>query len=181
MRLITRLWVGLGTLALAGSVSGCIAPDVIIIGAVGLTVTESGEPVLVIEPCDGEAARVTLSHSREGLAPNEENEYLVRWTASPAQAERSELVIHDVQAPWRGPSFTMEAGRGYVADGAGTGKKDVLTQVAFRADDLAGFDPGTVYINDVDPDSTSMLALSAAEFSQWACAEGESRPVPSGS
>ena len=158
-----------GTFIAAVSLSSCIAPDVEVIGAVGLTVDAQARPVLVVEACDGAATLVTLAFDRQGLADDEENEEIASWTTATPAAGKSELALHSPGAPWRGAAIELPIGRGYVAGGQGEGDKQVLTQVAFNAADLPGLAPGTVYRNGVDPDVTTLVARSAAEFSAEVC------------
>ena len=164
--------VAASTATVAVCLSACIAPDVDVIGALGVTVDDQGRPVLVVEPCEGAAILVTLSFNREGLSDDEENETLGSWTAAEPTAEMSELVLSVPSAPWHGVGVDLPAGRGYIAGGQGHGDKQVLTQVAFDAGDLAEMKPGNVYRNHPDPDVTALVARSPAEFSAEVCGRG---------
>lgn len=50
---------------------------------------------------------------------------------------------------------------GYIATGVGEGDREVLSQVAFRGEDLAAMELGTVYTNDTDPDVRELAGRSA--------------------
>ena len=149
--------------------SACIAPDVDVIGAVGVAVDEEARPILVVEACDGAAVLVTLAYNREGLADDEENEDIASWTAREPALGKSDLVLHSPSLPWEGPGIDVSGDRGYIAGGMGEGDKQVLTQVAFRGSDLAQMEPGTVYRNDPDPDNTNLVARTPADFSAEVC------------
>lgn len=157
-----------GGLATTLLLSGCIAPDIDVVGAMGLTVTEDGRPVLVVEPCEVEAVSVTFSLDREGLKPEETNPQVAEWDAEPAAAGQTRIVLHDVQPPWKGPDVTVEDGRGYIAGGISSQVKGVLTQVSFKVDDLADLSPDTIYTNE-SPDSVSLRGHSPSGFVEWAC------------
>lgn len=167
-------WAGVvaGAVLVWASLSACIAADVEVIGALGVTVDEGGRPVLVVEACDGAAIAVALSFDRDGLADDEENEAVASWTASEPAAGKSELVLHAPSPPWTGPAVDLSADRGYIAGGVGEDDKQVLTQVAFSGAQLAEMDPDMVYRNDPDPDVTSLVARTPAEFSGEVCARG---------
>lgn len=155
--------------ALSLLLSGCIAPDIDVVGALGLTVTEDGRPVLVVEPCDSSAVMVTLHLSRQGVAPEETNPEVARWTAEPVAAGQTRIVLDEVADPWAGPDVTLEPGEGYIAGGASSVVKQVLSQVAWSEDAVSTFSPGTVYINDADPGSGAMQGIPEAEFAARVC------------
>jgi hypothetical protein len=158
---------------LAGaSLSACIAPDVEVIGALGVTVDDAGRPVLVVEACDGAATLVTLSFNREGLTDDEENEDIASWTSTEPAAGRSELPLHAPSAPWQGESIDLSVERGYVAGGKGEGNKQVLTQVAFRGSQFAEMESGTIYRNDHNLDVTRLVAVNPTDFSAEVCRGG---------
>ncbi|GGK67779.1 hypothetical protein [Ornithinimicrobium pekingense] len=159
--------------ATAGTaLTGCIAPDVEVIGAIGVMVDEESRPVLVVEPCDGAAVHVDLHHDRQGLADDEENEQVGSWDATAPVEGTSELVLHAPSDPWDGEGVEISPDRGYIATGQGQGETDVLSQVAFRGSDLAAMEAGTVYRNDMDPDVTTLVARSPEEFSAETCSRG---------
>lgn len=162
----------MGLVACAAAVAGltaCIAPDIEVIGALGVTVDEEARPVIVVEACDGAAAGVNLSSDREGLADDEENWDAAAWTTSAPAGGMSELALHAPAAPWEGESVELAVDRSYVATGAGVGDKDVLSQVAFKGFDLAELDPAMVYSNDADPDVTTLVARTPEQFSSEMC------------
>lgn len=181
LRMSRSAWrVVLGTGILAAALSGCIAPDVDVRGALGVTVDTAGRPVLVVEACDGAATVITLSFDREGLTADEFNEDIARWTAAEPASGTSELVLHAPAAPWIGDRVELPADRGFVAGGQGEADTSVLTQVSFRSQDLAAMEPGLVYRNDpdslanvdADPADYALVAGTPAEFSAEVCGRG---------
>ncbi|USQ77223.1 hypothetical protein [Ornithinimicrobium cryptoxanthini] len=172
--------VALGTGILAAVLSGCIAPDVEVSGALGVTVDEEARPVLVVEACDGGATVVSLSFDREGLTDDEVNEDIGQWTAAEPVPGASELALHAPAAPWQGEAVELPVDRGYIAGGQGAAEGEVLTQVSFRGPDLAGLDPALVYRNDpdsltnldADPGDSALVASTPEEFSAQVCSRG---------
>lgn len=154
---------------MVASLAGCIAPDVEVVGALGVTVDEQHRPVIVIEACDGATARVDLSLDREGLADEEKNEQVASWIPDLAVPGTSELALHAPSGPWKGEAVAVAVGRGYVATAVGKGNREVLSQVAFRSVDLAEMEPGIVYINDSDPDVRQLFGRSAEDFTAYVC------------
>ena len=151
---------------------GCIAPDVEVIGALGVTVDEAQRVVVVVEACDGAATRVDLLLDREGLADGEENEQVEAWTSDEPVPGTSELVLHAPEGPWVGESVDVAVDRGYIATAVGKEDGEVLSQVAFRGGDLAGMEPGMVYTNTTDPDERELVGRSAEDFTGDACSRG---------
>lgn len=158
-----------GMTLLVASLSGCIAPEVEVIGALGVTVDAQQRPVIVVEACEGRAAGVDLSFDREGLADDEENQQVAAWVPDAPVAGTSELVLHDPRGSWGGEAVDVAPDRGYIATAVGEGDREVLSQVAFRGADLADLEPGTVYLNDADPDVRELVGRSAEEFSADVC------------
>jgi hypothetical protein len=52
-------------MVVVASLTGCIASDVEVIGALGVTVDEEQRPVVVVEACKGTATGVHLSFDRK--------------------------------------------------------------------------------------------------------------------
>lgn len=161
-----RLAAAVGAVAL---LSGCIAPDVEVIGAVGVTVDAQQRPALVLEACDGATTRVDLSFDREGPAEGEENEMVGDWLADAPVPGSSEVVLGSPTAPWVGGSVELRDDRGYIASAAGEGDADVLTQVAFRGGDIAGLEQEMVYTNAEGLEDFGLRARSPAVFSRETC------------
>lgn len=169
-------WVGVAC-GVAVLASGCIAPDVEVIGAIGVTADEQSRPVLVVEACEGAAALVSMSYDREGLADDEPNEDLGMWTATAPVSGTSKIILNEPEPPWQGEGVDLALNRGYVAGGQGEKFMQVLTQVSFRGTDLAEMDPGFVYRNDTDlltklgvePGASDFVASTPAEFAAEVC------------
>lgn len=159
--------ISLAAVLVAG-LTGCIAPDVEVEGATGLTVDDEHRPVLLVEPCGTAAVRVTLSGTREGLDPSETNREDAVWTATRPPTELSELALHQPGPAWQGPAFTARPGLGYIAEAGSTTRQGVITQVSFYTDDLPGLRPGTVYVGP-DLDTGDYRQMTREEFSDWAC------------
>lgn len=157
-------------LAIAALGAGCIAPDIEVIGALGVTVDADQRAVLVVEACAGAAVAVDLSLDREGLSADEENEEAGSWSADAPVPGTSRLVPAAPRDPWHGDPVELTADRGYIATAVGAGDRDVLSQVAFRGSDLADLEPGTVYTNDADPDVRELTGRSRQEFTADTCA-----------
>ena len=161
-----------GLVVVVASLTGCIAPDVEVIGALGVTVDAEQGPVVVVEACTGTATRVDLSLDRQGLTEGEENEQVAAWISDEPVPGRSELVLGAPAGPWAGESVEIVVDRGYIATAVGEGDREVLSQVTFRGEDVAAMKPGTVYTNDPDPDTEELVGRSAQDFSADVCGEG---------
>ena len=161
-----------GLTVVVASLTGCIAPDVEVIGALGVTVDEEQRPVLVVEACVGAATEVNLFLDHEGLTDDEENEQVAAWSSDVPGPGTSELVLHAPAGPWAGESVEVVVDRGYIATAVGEGDREVLSQVAFLGRDLAAMEPGTVYTNDTDPDVRELVGRSAEDFTADVCSRG---------
>ena len=64
------------------------------------------------------------------------------------------------------------ADRGVPATAVGEGDREVLSQVAFRGVDLADTEPGTVYMNDTDPNLRELIGRSVEDFTADVCSRG---------
>ena len=161
-----------GLTVVVASLTGCIAPDVEVIGALGVTVDEKQRPVLVVEACKGAATEVNLFLDREGLTGDEETEQVAAWISDAPMPGTSELVLHAPAGPWAGQAVEVAVDRGYIATAVGEGGGEVLSQVAFRGVDLAAMEPGTVYINDSDLDVRELVGRIAEDFTADVCSRG---------
>jgi hypothetical protein len=154
------------------ALTACIAPDVEVIGALGVIVDEEQRPVVVVEACEGAATEVDLVFDREGMTDDEENEQVAAWKSDAPVPGTSQLVLHAPAGPWAGESVDVLVDRGYIAMAVGVGDSEVLSQVAFRASDLADMQPGTVYNNDSDPDVPELIGRSTEDFTADVCNRG---------
>lgn len=164
-----RLTVMTGMTVLLPAMTACIAPDVDVVGALGVTVDEDQRPVVVVEACDGAVAELDLFLDREGLAEDEENELVNAWVPQAPVPGSSELVLHAPTGAWEGQPVDVAGDRGYIVTAVGEGESEVLTQVTFRGVDLAGMEPGTVYRSDADPDVRELVGSSAEDFTATVC------------
>lgn len=161
-----------GLAVVLASLAGCIAPDVEVIGALGVAVDEEQRPVVVVEACDRAATRVALSFDRESLTGDQENEQVAAWISEPPARGTSQLVLHAPAGSWAGEPVEVIADRGYIATAVGEGDREVLSQVAFRGEDLADMEPGTVYINDSNPDVPELVGRNTEDFTADVCSRG---------
>ncbi len=158
-----------GLIVVVASLTGCIAPDVEVIGALGVTVDEEQRPVVVVEACKGMATAVDLSFDRESLTENDENEQVAAWISDVPVPGTSVLVLNAPAGPWTGESVEVVVDRGYIATAAGEGDRELLSQVAFRGEDFAAMEPGTVYTNDTNPETEELVGRSAKDFTADVC------------
>jgi hypothetical protein len=163
-------WAGLTVVVV--SLAGCVAPDVEVIGALGVTVDEEQRPVVVVEACEGAATEVDLFFDRESLGDDEENEQVATWTSDASVPGTSELALHAPAGPWAGESVEVRVDRGYIATAVGQGAREVLSQVAFHGGDLGDMELGTVYSNDAEPEVRELFGRSAEDFTADVCSRG---------
>jgi hypothetical protein len=159
------------TVAVA-SLAACIAADVEVIGAVGVTVDQNHRPVVVVEACEAAATEVDLVFDREGLTDDEENEQVASWFSDAPVPGTSELVLHAPASPWAGKPIDVLVDRGYIATAVGVEDSQVLSQVAFRGRDLADMQPGTVYTNDSNADVLKLIGRTTESFTADVCGRG---------
>lgn len=156
------------TLALTGCMALAPEPPPVV-GALGVTVDEAGRPVVLVEPCGGTVARVDLAGTREGLAPDQENTELGSFVARSADPGWTELALHEPAAPWEGePVEVGPDARGVIASGT-TVDGEILTQVAFRAGQLPGMEPGTVYLSDPAGEGLTLEEMTRSAFTALVC------------
>ncbi|GAA5161270.1 hypothetical protein [Ornithinimicrobium tianjinense] len=166
------LSVGLGVAVV--SVSGCLglAPaPAPVSGAVGVTVDETGGPVLVVEACEESAARVELSWTREGLADDQQNQAIGVYAATAPRAGTSRLALGDPGAEWDGEPFDLDGDTRGVIAGGSTTAGHTLRDVVFLESDLAELTPGAVrWAQGVSEQGTVISStLPEEEFSAAVC------------
>ena len=157
---------------MVASLAGCIAPDVEVIGALGVTVDKDQRPVVVVEACEGAATAVDLFFDREGLTDDEKNEQVAARISDAPVPGTSELVLHAPAGPWAVEVAEVTVDRGYIATAVGEEDREVLSQIAFRGEELADMEPGMVYINDTGPDVRELVGHSAEDFTADVCSRG---------
>ena len=160
-----------GLTVVVASLAGCIAPDVEVIGALGVTVDEEQRPVVVVEACAGAATEVDLFFDREGLAEDEENEQVAAWSSDVPVPGTSELVLHAPAGPWAGESVEMVVDRGYIATAVGEGTVRCSVRWHSAARTSPTMEPGTVYINE-RPGRQELVGRSAEDFTADVCSRG---------
>lgn len=136
-----------GTLIVALTVVSFAAPrdarDAGINGAVGLTLSADGTPILLLQVCRGSVDRVSIVGPNRGNTPNE----TIAELASPVPITGSAII--DPSAPpsgWTGKpvSLPSQARRQLLLIALVDGHQSQLRQVSFTAADLAALAPGTV-------------------------------------
>ena len=180
MAVCKRAGAAAGLTVVVASLTGCIAPDVEVIGALGVTVDEEQRPVVVVEACEEAATEVDLFFDRESMTGDRENEQIAAWISDSPVPGTSELVLHAPAGPWVGESVEVIVDQGYIATAVGEGDREVLSQVAFRGEDLVDMEPGTVYINDTNPDVRELVGRNAEDFTADVCSRGQLRADPPG-
>ncbi|MFX0539681.1 hypothetical protein ACQBAT_01745 [Ornithinimicrobium sp. Y1847] len=155
--------------ALPVTLSGCIAPDINVIGGVGFAVDDQGRLMVVVEGCGRPVVRVHMAYNREGLTSDEEpNEEIGEWTLDDSQNPPAQLVISDPGPEWTGSAVRIDPERGVIADGLGE-RSDVLTQASLAPGQIPQLEPGKVYYTPRgDPVA---VAGTRAEFTAWACSD----------
>lgn len=114
------------------------------------------------------------------LTGDRENEQVAAWISDSPVPGTSELVLHAPAGPWMGESVEVIVDQGYIATAVGEGDREVLSQVAFRSEDLVDMEPGTVYINDTNPDVRELVGRNAEDFTADVCSRGQLRADPPG-
>jgi hypothetical protein len=135
-------------------------------GAVGVTVSASGSPVLVIEVCRGSVDTVTVVGPHRGAEPNEQRARLTSRT--PVNASISVDIVRPTRQ-WTGSPLSTPLGAMLVATAGGP--QGSLRQVSFSAADLASLDPSTVlYAAEGAAGDAVLLRAPLTTFSGLSCA-----------
>lgn len=129
-------------MAVAVLVSGCYGVPEQVDGGYGVGAGTSGAPEVHFISCGSAVVAVNVATDREGLAPEEENPVVGRWTLQPATQEGSlDLGTQppDEPGPGFGPGTTylldLELAEDELLPGGG---------LAFTLEDLAGLGPDEV-------------------------------------
>jgi len=170
-RLAVGSWIGF-------AVTGALAVGMVVVlvvkptddpaagvnGQVGVTVSATGSPVLVLEICRGTIDHVTISGPNRGGTPN-----LVLAQFDATQPATSTVLLDVLHPPvgWTGQagSSLSTADPAELKIALGRGKQSELRQVDFTAADLKLLDVGTVQYSD----STNKHQVPMATFHSVAC------------
>lgn len=113
------------------------------IGRLGVSVSETGDPVLVFAICRGTVDRVQISGPNRGSVPNE---VLAQYRASAAIGNGDQLDLGEPSVPWttdRPLSRDAISAQTLVIASASSDKA-ALRQVSFSSSDVASLQPGQV-------------------------------------
>lgn len=113
------------------------------VGGLGLTVSATGDPVLVFAVCRGTVDRVQISGPNRGSVPNE---VLARYQSSAGVGQGTRLKITAPSAPWTTDrALTREAlAAQKLVIAIAHSDKAALRQVSFADSDVASLEPGEV-------------------------------------
>ena len=122
-------------------------------GRIGVTVDETGRPVLAVLTCRKATPQVDLAEGRHDTdPPDRPNVQRGNWQARASFTGVQMLPLASAGPNWEqtGPrTGQLEPDRLFVAGGGTTEDDDaVLQQVTFRGRDLAGLDPGRVRVGE---------------------------------
>ena len=148
---------------------GC-AGAVDVNGQVGITVTEDGSPVAVVEICHGSVATLSVAGPNRGQQPNEVHADL---TADQRVRTSTTVVLAAPGAGWQGtPLLPPLDDSLYIVIADDREEDSQLQQADFTAAELAALDPGTVqyseFVTGAD-DPLRSVQVPLAEFRAIAC------------
>ena len=148
---------------------GCSGtPD--INGQVGITVTEDGSPVAVVEVCHGSVATLSVAGPNRGERPNEVHADL---TADQQVRASTTVVLARPGAGWQGtPLLPPLDDSLYVVIAADRAENSQLQQADVTVAELVALDPGTVQYSEVvlgANDPLQSVQVPLADFHAIAC------------
>ena len=149
--------------------AGCAGtPDVN--GQVGITVTEDGRPVAVVELCRGSVATLSVAGPNRGEQPNEVHAEL---TADQRVRSSTTVVLDAPGTGWQGtPLLAPLDDSLYVVLADDREEDSQLQQADFTVAELATLDPGTVQYSEFvfgADDPLQSVQVPLAEFRAIAC------------
>lgn len=150
---ISRIALGLGVAALALTGCGNWVGDVEHVGRVGLTVDDTGGPVVLVAPCRTGTVQVSIVLGRTpDMAGDEENEKVGTWTARTASDRLSELNLADPGSDWDGdPAGPPRKEQTWIVNGTFTEDADtevVMVGPFVEASQLDELTPDHVLVAD---------------------------------
>ena len=147
------------------------------VGAVGVTVTKSGSPVLVLEVCRGSVDTVTVTGPSRGERPNEE---VVRLTSQAAVTATTSVDVVRPSGRWSGSTLPSSSSTPALLIATASGPRGGLRPVSFTASDLASLDPTTVLYSTSGPSGDVVAGRAPLTgFSRLACAGTSAAAGPS--
>ena len=149
--------------------AGC-AGDVDVNGQVGITVTEDGSPVAVVEVCHGSVVTLRVAGPNRGQQPNEVHADL---TADQPVLAPTTVTLAEPGPGWQGaPLLPPLDDSLYIVIADDREEDSQLQQADFTAAELAALDPGTVQYSEFVPgadDPLRSVQVPLAEFRAIAC------------
>ena len=149
--------------------AGC-AGDVDVNGQVGITVTEDGSPVAVVEVCHGSVTTLGVAGPNRGQQPNEVHAELTADQPLPASTT---VVLAEPGPGWQGtPLLPPLDDSLYIVSADDRAEGSQLQQADFTPADLALLDPGTVQYADFvigADDPLRSVRVPLADFRAIAC------------
>ena len=137
-------------------------------GAVGITVTEDGSPVAVLEICSGSVRELRVAGPNRGEQPNEEH---ARLSATEPVRASTTVELSDPGPGWQGTPLRPPLDDDlYIVNAADEGSQ--LSQASATPDELAALGPGTVQYSEHVPgadDPLRSVQVPVAEFRAVAC------------
>ena len=155
-------------LAAAAGCSG--TPD--INGRVGITVTEDGTPVAVVEVCHGSVRGLTVAGPNRNAQPNELHAEL---TAVRPVRESTTVVLAAPGDGWQGTPLLPPLDEDlFIVIADDREENSELSQADFTVAELAGLTPGTVQYSEYVPGDDPLQSVQAplADFRRTACRAG---------
>jgi hypothetical protein len=164
---LVRTVVSVAAVALLPALAGCSSsPD--INGAVGITVSPSGDPVAVIELCSGVVDEISVAGPNRGTRPNEVHAEL---TAQCGLRQPSTVDLYEPGEGWRGDALSPPLDDTlYIVIAASRSENSQLTQTQFTPAELGALTPDTVQYSEYDPhDGLRSVVGRRADFHRIAC------------
>ena len=139
-------------------------------GQVGITVTEDGRPVAVLEICHGSVATLSVAGPNQGQQPNEVHAEL---TADQPVEASTTVVLAEPGAGWQGtPLLPPLDDSLYIVLADDREEGSQLQQADVTPAELAALDPGTVQYADFvigADDPLRSVQVPLADFRAIAC------------
>ncbi|WP_310964807.1 hypothetical protein [Nocardioides terrisoli] len=157
-----------GLAAVVGGLVGC-SSDPVALGAAGVTMAPSGDPVVMVAVCTGHVDAVTVWDSTAGGSARANQV----WHAIRHLDGTVRLDLGHPGADWsRQRPARLRPAHTYVALPVQSGVDAEAAQVSFRARDLEQIRPGSVYVNPTPESSRLVRASSVSGFRDHICARG---------
>ena len=168
-----RGWLGICVVTAGGLaiLSGCGVPGG---GVLGVTVDAGGQPVIVVQMCEGHIDGATMY--LEDPDPDREtphNEDFGKWEVSPAVDGFSQFSLAEGGNGWRlvGALKPRDPATKYTIYGWTKDNRWSAAHLDFSQRDVDALQPGTVLTISTDPESNANQTRSLADFRAKTCDE----------